>query len=176
MKKGLLPLLLLISCATFAQKTIRTLPQKGSAALTDTILVQNGTTQAVSVQKIYDLLSGSFASISSLNNYLLKSDSVTYASSYDVDTAKKALRVQIATLSAGGLAASSFIVGEVPTGTKNGSNTTFTLANTPAANKEVLYINGVRQKRGMDYTIAGNTITMAAAPKSTDDLLTDYIY
>ncbi len=64
---------------------------------------------------------------------------------------------------------------EVPSGTLNGSNTVFTLANTPAPNSESVYLNGVRQKKDSnDYTISGDTITFTDAPQSTDILLVDY--
>lgn len=56
---------------------------------------------------------------------------------------------------------------EAPSGTINGSNVTFTLANTPAqALSVVLSLDGVilRQGIGLDYTISTATITMASAP------------
>lgn len=65
---------------------------------------------------------------------------------------------------------------EVPTGTVNGTNATFTLAATPAANSQRIYKNGVRLKAGSgnDYTISGTTITMATAPATGTVLLADY--
>jgi hypothetical protein len=54
MKKGFFSLLLLISCATFAQKNARQLTQK-NAALADTLFVQNGTTQTATAQSIFNL-------------------------------------------------------------------------------------------------------------------------
>jgi len=77
---------------------------------------------------------------------------------------------------------SSFIIGELVAGTMNGSNVTFTVANTPLASKFALYYNGQRLRAGAteDYTISGLTITMAFAPKSnpgqTDVLLADYLF
>lgn len=56
---------------------------------------------------------------------------------------------------------------EVPSGTVNGSNVTFTLANTPPANATVmLTIDGLTltQGSGKDYTISSATITLATAP------------
>ena len=71
-----------------------------------------------------------------------------------------------------------YIVREVPTGTKNGSNATFTLANTPVSGTEMLFLNGILQNAGSgnDYTISTNTITMltGAIPVSTDVLLCTY--
>lgn len=78
---------------------------------------------------------------------------------------------------AGTLSPTNFVIEETPSGTINGSNTTFTLANTPTAGTVKLYLNGVRQKSGAgnDYTITTNTITMTTAPVSGDVLLVDYM-
>jgi hypothetical protein len=54
-----------------------------------------------------------------------------------------------------------------PTGTINGSNTSFTLSPTPAASSNVnCFLNGVQQQQGAgnDYTISGATITYLTAP------------
>ena len=74
--------------------------------------------------------------------------------------------------------ASSFATREVPTGTINGSNTAFTLANTPVAGSETLYLNGVVQNSGAgnDYTISGAAITYLTAPSTGDILLASYRY
>lgn len=50
------------------------------------------------------------------------------------------------------------------TGTVDGSNPTFILANTPIAGSEKIYVRGVRQRRGAanDYTIVGDTVTFTA--------------
>lgn len=67
--------------------------------------------------------------------------------------------------------------GTVPTGTINGSNVTFTLSATPVAGTEIVYLNGLRLKRGAgdDYQISGSTITMNDAPLTGDVLLVDFI-
>lgn len=78
---------------------------------------------------------------------------------------------------AGTLSPSNFVTEETPSGSINGSNTTFTLANTPTTGTVKLYLNGVRQKSGAgnDYTISTTTITMTTAPVSGDVLLADYM-
>lgn len=78
---------------------------------------------------------------------------------------------------AGSLSPTNFVVEETPSGSINGSNTAFTLANTPTAGTVKLYLNGVRQKSGAgnDYTISTNTITMTTAPVSGDVLIADYM-
>lgn len=58
-------------------------------------------------------------------------------------------------------------VQEVPSGTVNGSNTSFSLAFTPSAAASVhLTLDGLVliQGSGQDYTISGSTITMTTAP------------
>jgi len=70
-----------------------------------------------------------------------------------------------------------FVDAETPSGTLNGVNATFTLANTPSpAASLTLYRNGMLQDLNFDYTLAGNTITFqsGAIPKSPDILLAYY--
>lgn len=75
-----------------------------------------------------------------------------------------------------GLTNSNFVDKEIPSGSINGSNTAFTLANTPVSGSEHLYLNGVLQESGAgnDYTISGTTITMATAPLSGEKLRVSY--
>lgn len=74
------------------------------------------------------------------------------------------------------LAPASFVDKEIPTGLINSANTTYTLANTPVAGSEHVYLNGVLQEAGAgnDYTIATNTITYLAAPLTGDKLRATY--
>lgn len=66
------------------------------------------------------------------------------------------------------------VVGELPQGVANGSNTVFTLAFTPLANGEAVYVNGSRKERNVDYTLAAATITFAAAPANGASVQVDY--
>lgn len=79
-------------------------------------------------------------------------------------------------VNASGLTASNFVDKEIPSGSINGSNTAFTLANTPVSGSEHVYLNGVLQESGAgnDYTISGTTITMATAPLSGEKLRVSY--
>lgn len=65
---------------------------------------------------------------------------------------------------------------EVPSGAINGANTSFSLANTPVAGTETLYLNGLEQNVGgaADYTISGATITYNTAPTTGDILVVSY--
>lgn len=69
---------------------------------------------------------------------------------------------------------------ETPSGTINGSNTSFTLANTPVSGTEMVYTNGLLQQAGSgnDYTISGTGITFltGAIPQSGDRVLVSYFY
>lgn len=66
---------------------------------------------------------------------------------------------------------------EIPGGSLNGINTVFTLANTPYANSETIYKNGLQLKDGggNDYIISGDTITFASPPWVGDILQANYI-
>jgi hypothetical protein len=66
-----------------------------------------------------------------------------------------------------------FVDSETPGGTVNGTNTSFTLANSPSpATSFALYRNGLLQSPGVDYTLAGMTLTfLSASTPQTGDLL-----
>lgn len=72
----------------------------------------------------------------------------------------------------GKLGSSNFIESETPSGAINGSNLTYTLANTPVTGSVHLYLNGIRVTT---FTMSTNTITWTGtAPSGTDTLLADY--
>lgn len=72
---------------------------------------------------------------------------------------------------------SGFVWSETPSGSVNGSNTSFVLANTPQAGTVRVHQNGLRlfAGAGNDYTISGGTITFITAPATGDTLLVDYV-
>jgi len=74
------------------------------------------------------------------------------------------------------MAPSSFVVRETPSGAVNSSNTTYTLASTPLAGTEQVFLNGILQEPGAgnDYTISGGTITYLTAPVTGDRLRVSY--
>ena len=82
----------------------------------------------------------------------------------------------VSSLSAGNVVG-KFIDDETPSGTINGTNTVFTLANTPvSASTLMLYRNGILQANAIDYSVSGNTIAFSAgeAPQTGDSLLAYY--
>lgn len=75
-----------------------------------------------------------------------------------------------------GLSNTNFVDKEIPSGSINGSNTAFTLANTPILGSEHVYLNGMLQESGAgnDYTISGASITMLSAPLTGEKLRISY--
>lgn len=75
-----------------------------------------------------------------------------------------------------GLLSTNFITRETPSGTVNGLNVTFTLANTPYSGSEEVFLNGILQDvgAGNDYTISGAVITMLTAPLTGEKLKVNY--
>ena len=68
----------------------------------------------------------------------------------------------------------TFIDGEGPAGTLDGSNASFLLANVPnPASSLALYRNGLLLRQGGDYTLANNTVTFltGAVPQPNDILI-----
>lgn len=72
----------------------------------------------------------------------------------------------------------SLITRETPTGQINGINKLFTLANTPIAGSEQVFLNGILQEQGAsaDYTIIGDTITFSVAPQTLWTVFVNYSY
>lgn len=69
----------------------------------------------------------------------------------------------------------NFVKQVTPSGTINGSNTAFTIPDTPDENDSVVvYKNGLMQRQTDDYTISGTTITFVTAPATASDLRVVY--
>jgi len=88
------------------------------------------------------------------------------------------LQIRIDELEAAGTANGVPVYAETPAGTINGTNVTFTLAETPLAGSLMLFRNGVLLKAGAgnDYTLSAATITFEAgeAPDTGAVLLAYY--
>ena len=74
------------------------------------------------------------------------------------------------------LTTANFVTRETPGGLVNGANATFTLAATPLAGSEEVFLNGILQEpaAGNDYTISTNTITYLTAPLTGDRIRVNY--
>ena len=68
------------------------------------------------------------------------------------------------------------IENEVPSGTRNGSNTSFTLAHSPIPPFIAVYRDGVRMSIPGDYSFTGSTIVFVSSPAGSTLLLADYRY
>lgn len=71
----------------------------------------------------------------------------------------------------------AFAANETPGGGVDGTNTSFTLANTPSpATSLLLYQNGLLLQAGIDYNLLNNAIAFLFAPQPGDILLASYQY
>jgi hypothetical protein len=73
----------------------------------------------------------------------------------------------------------SFSDNEVPSGLVNGANTAFTLMYAPSPDSSLLlFRNGLRMTKGVDYTTSGNTITFltVSTPQAGDVISASYRY
>lgn len=68
------------------------------------------------------------------------------------------------------------IFGEQLSGTINGTNLVFTTAAAYQAGTTAVYLNGIREPRGVGYTESGaSQITFTSAPLVDDDIRIDYV-
>lgn len=72
--------------------------------------------------------------------------------------------------------ASEAVSGETPVGTIDGSNTDFALDNIPEQSNINVFLNGVLQKIGLDFTLNGDTVVFTNPPIDGDWVLVDYFY
>lgn len=80
---------------------------------------------------------------------------------------------------AGAISAPAVIVqvfDETPSGTMNGSNTSFTFATAPTVGSVRLYYRGIRQRLTTDFTFSSTTLTLTFAPLSGESLVADYTH
>jgi hypothetical protein len=83
-------------------------------------------------------------------------------------------RVQV--FGAGGGAATVLVVGEVPTGAINGSNVDYVTVNIFQTGSLEVFVNGLRMRNTLDYTITGTkNFRMLAALLVGDSLITNYV-
>ena len=82
------------------------------------------------------------------------------------------------TFACGSILSGNFADDEIPSGSVNGSNTTFTLAHTPSPSSSLMWFaNGQKlEPGGADYTLATATVTTVTAPPSGTILRASYRY
>ena len=79
------------------------------------------------------------------------------------------------TISGGGLSSSNFVYNETPSGPIDGSNMTFTSANTITAGKFIVEKNGIVLNPNTDYSFTTSTITTNVPPLPGDSILIFYM-
>lgn len=82
--------------------------------------------------------------------------------------------VTITTPADGTVTSANFIFNETPSGLANGTNTVFTLSQTPLSGQITISVNGSVQSPSA-YTLSGNTITFVTAPPSGATILATYL-
>ena len=104
---------------------------------------------------------------------------ISGSSTIAVTNGSGTIGLAVVTGSTGVVTAPNYVVRELVNETPNGSITAFTIDNTPIANTEHVYVNGVlmNQGAGNDYTISGATITFqtGAVPQTGDIVLVSYL-
>ena len=74
-------------------------------------------------------------------------------------------------------ASGNIVTREIPTGSINGINTNFFLANSPNLGTEQVFLNGALLNAGAnsDYVVDGDSLTFTLAPQAGDTILVNYI-
>jgi len=70
-----------------------------------------------------------------------------------------------------GTGITDYVTNQNLSGTKNGVNVTFTLPVIPFAGSEMIFFNGVKLKRTVDYSISGLTVKMLSIIPEAEDIL-----
>lgn len=123
----------------------------------------------------YSLLSGGGGAVLSTVLAGLNTSTATIITSSDtVLSAFGKLQGQINAIGPSG--SLTYISQEIPSGSINSINVTFTTIHTPDTNSEMIFLNGLLIKRTVDYTISGTIITFTIAPTTLDDLRITYTY
>lgn len=135
----------------------------------------SGTSGQIQISSVVGLSSDLSAINSSLSSVNATTQSVS-ALLTSLSNTVTGLSNTVGGLTAGATTA-NFVDDETPSGTINGSNAVFTLAHTPASASDLtLYLNGLLQTMGTDYTLSGTTITFSSdeVPQTGDELLAFY--
>jgi hypothetical protein len=122
---------------------------------------------------------GLTADLNAINSSLTTFNSVTQGLNLLISNLTNTVNNLSATVGnlSSGTTNANFVDAEVPSGSVNGTNPTFTLKNTPAAASDLsLYLNGMLQINSIDYTLTGTVITFSSneIPRTGDELLAYY--
>ena len=104
-------------------------------------------------------------------SYLISNIDVTEIDSFSeivANLSNEVVRAESAELSLADDFANIYFKKVALTGTVDGTNDEFTLASAVRTGSEAIYLNGLLQVVGDDYTVAGATLTFVAAPEAGD--------
>jgi hypothetical protein len=160
--------------------TLTTQVNSGGSGGSSTALQSQVTALSTTVTNLGSTVAGNTASIGTLTTGV-NSVTATVTSNGDLlntlNTAVVALNSSVTnltnTVNAFGAGGSNalYVDAESPGGLINGTNSIFSLAQTPSPSASLLlYRNGLLQLNGPNYTLTGTTVTFTAAPASTDSL------
>lgn len=141
---------------------------------TDGSMDQNSITQALALKA--NLISPSFTTpalgtpSSGVGTNITGIVAANVVNTPDGNIAATTVQAAINELDGEKVALTSFVDGEVPSGTMNSSNQTFTIANTPIAGSVQVFWGGQKLRVGVGYTISGTTLTMTNPPDNGDIL------
>ena len=147
-----------------------------SSAAENGIYVFNGSGSALTRIPEMDAWTEVNGAVTTVDEGTLKADTMWLCTSNSGGTIGSTAITWTQIPTSAGLSSSNFVDKEVPSGSINGSNTAFTLANTPTAGSEHVFLNGQLQASGAgnDYTISGTSITYLTAPETGDVLVVSY--
>jgi hypothetical protein len=144
---------------------------KVTSATTDILIANQTTTPVLTLNKVNGVAITYYDPISSIQTQL-NGKQATLVSGTNIKTINS-----VSLLGSGNIviSGSTQVYSEIPTGTINGSNTSFTIAHIPLAGIS-LFLNGLMAIPTTDYSVSGTTITMVTAPISGDNLMINYSY
>lgn len=93
-----------------------------------------------------------------------------------VSGVSSAIQTQLNSIKTNYVEKNRFIFNETPTGTINGTNKDFDLANPPLTGKLMVFLNGVLQAYTSDYTLLTSIIRFVSAPVPDDVITATYLH
>ena len=135
---------------------------------------------STSIDMSYNSSTGEFSAVAKVDDSSIEIDATNglQVKAAGITNAMLAGSIADGKLAENYLKVNEFVWNEVPTGSKDGSNRDFTLANNPEANKHMVYLNGLLQEEGQDYSLSGSNVIQFALdsiPQTGDKVIVSYL-
>ena len=135
---------------------------------------------STSIDMSYNSSTGEFSAVAKVDDSSIEIDATNglQVKAAGITDAMLAGSIADGKLAENYLKVNEFVWNEVPTGSKDGSNRDFTLANNPEANKHMVYLNGLLQEEGQDYSLSGSNVIQFALdsiPQTGDKVIVSYL-